>query len=411
MSVEPRSRRALLGVGISLAGLLLLFWALGGGRRAAGGTSWAEVKRLDLVVAVDVTGTLEAVASELLGPPAIPRTWNYEISFMIPEGTEVEAGTPVLAFDTAKLERTLQESQAEMEKAGKEIEKLETNLEIRRRKDELELAEAEGKLRLAKLKLDQPSEVVAAGETAEAALDLELASKLLAFHTRRLELIAEEERTSLGTVRERRDRAARRVTEIKEQIQRMTVKAPKAGTVIYVSDYEGKKPKVGESSWRGAKVLEIPDLSRMRAAGEVAEIAAGRVAAGQRASFRLDAHPDIVFRGRVLSIERAVKQRSDSDPTKVFRLQIELDQTDPERMRPGMRFQGSIEIERIPEALQVPTAAVFATERGPVVYRAALVGQKTVHPRLGRRSGAAVEVLEGLREGERVALLPPEGKG
>ena len=399
-----RGWRALL-LGAAALALPIAIWH---GVGAGGAARWAEVARRDLVVTVAVEGTLEAVESMLLGPPPVPQTWRYEIAFLVPEGTEVEAETEVLGFDSSKLERTLEEVRAAAETAAKDLEKLEADLEIRRRDDELALAEAEGQRRRAELKLGQPEEIVAVRAAAEARLDLELATRRVEFCARRLELIAQEERTSLEVLREKRSRADRRITEIEESIDDLTVRTPGAGTVAYVSDHEGEKAKVGESVWRGDKVLEVLDLSRMRAAGEVSEIAAGRVAPGQPVTLRLDAHPDVVFSGRVSAIERAVKQRSRSDPSKVFRLQIELDETDPQRMRPGMRFQGSIEISRSPQALVIPTAAVFATARGPVVFRAGPTGRKVVYPELGRRSDDAVEVVAGLRAGDRVALTRRE---
>lgn len=400
------SRRVLAAAALA-AGLALLLW--GRGRTASG--AWVEVRRADLVLGVEVSGTLEAVQSDLLGPPAIARTLNYQISFLAPEGGETEAGQPVIRFDTSELERTLVEMQAEREQAQEEIEKLAADLEIRRREHELGLAEAGAALRLAALKLDRPEAAVAANELAVDRLDLELRQLEEAFRARQLALLAREERTALAALREKRDRAAARVGEIEEQIRLMTVTAPHAGTVIHLAGDEGQKPKVGESVWRGAKVLEIPDLSLLRAAAEVAEIAAGRIAVGQPATLRLDAHPDVAFGGRIEAIERSVRRRSESDPTKVFRLTIALDDTDPQRMRPGMRFRGNVEVERVTDVLSVPLAAVFASPEGPRVYRRSWRGTRALEVELGRRSRDAVEVTAGLTAGERVALHRPEEEG
>lgn len=405
--IGNRARRAMLVAGVPIA-LALLLWGAGAPGQAG---TWGEVRRDDLVLTVDVTGTLEAVRASLLGPPVVFRTWNYQIAFLSPEGAEVEAGTPVLGFDASELERTLQEMLAERDKAEKEIEKLSADLEVRRREQELALAEAEGRLRVAALKLERPPPIVAEIELELARLDLELADRERAFHARRLDLLAEEERTSLAALRESRDRAAARVVEIEEQIRKMTVTAPEAGTVIYVADHQGKKPKVGESVWRGAAVLEIPDLSLMRAAGEVAEIAAARLAPDQPVSLRLDAHPDVVYKGRVDAIERAVRRRSESDPTRVFRLKVELEESDSERMRPGMRYSGEIEVTRINDILTVPAAAVFPSPDGPLVYRRTWGGLREVRPELGRRSAKAIEVLAGLEAGDQVALVRPRKAG
>ena len=46
------------------------------------------------------------------------------------------------------------------------------------------------------------------------------------------------------------------------------------------------------------------------------------------------------------SIRGAVEQRTDNARQKVVGLSVALDHTDPLRMRPGMRFQGTVETGR-----------------------------------------------------------------
>src|SRR4029077_18548374 len=122
---------------------------------------------------------------------------------------------------------------------------------------------------------------------------------------------------------------------------------PRAGTVVYVSSRRSEKKKVGDTVWKSDKVVEIPDLHRMRADAEVDEDDSGRIAVGQPVTLRLDAHPELSFDGRVRSIHRAVQQRSDNSAQKVVAVEIELARTDPQRMRPGMRFRGLIETARV----------------------------------------------------------------
>jgi HlyD family secretion protein len=211
----------------------------------------------------------------------------------------------------------------------------------------------------------------------------------------------------------RRDRAAGRVREARAAIAAMTVAAPRDGTVVYVSSRGAggnEKKKVGDSCWRGDKVLEIPDLRSMRAEGEVDEADAGRVAPGQRVSLRLDAHPDVVFTGVVSSIRGSVQEKSRWNPVKVVELGIDLDRTDPQRMSPGMRFLGAVEIERARRVLTVPAQAVLNRPGGPVVLRRrpGKTEEVQVRPRLGRRNERLIEVVSGLAEGDRVALRDPE---
>jgi HlyD family secretion protein len=402
-------RRGWAVLALVVAAALFGLWAFSGSRSASAEEKWAQVQRQDLVVGIEVTGTLGAVQSVQLGPPQIPNSWDFKIAFMAPEGSEVRQGQPVLGFDTSELQSTLLETMAQRDSAQKELEKKLANLEMSRGEDELRLAEAKAKARRAGLKVDVPADLVAAKELAESRADLDLAQREVAYLENRLSLQTREAEAEIAALRNQRDRAAERVRQAEEAIQQLTIPAPRDGTVVYLSDprREREKKKIGDSAWRGEKILEIPDLHQMRAQGEVDEADAGRVAVGQRVILRLDAHPDVSFTGHVRAIRGAVQTRSPADPVKVVGLDLSLDRTDPQRMRPGMRFLGTIELDRVPRALVVPAGAVFNGPEGPVVFRRTRWGTEEVRPKLGRRNDRWVEIVSGLSEGDAIALRDP----
>lgn len=380
---------------------------------ARGGGDWARVSREDLPLLVEVTGALRAAKSEQLGPPAIASQWDYKISMMAPEGGQVKAGAEVLGFDPMELRRTLEEQQNEASTKAKQIEKRQSDAAMARREEALKLAEAEGRLRKAALKLESPVDLTGAVELAEARLEHALAEQEVA-HLRARALRARQlDDALLAELRDRRARAELRVAETQSNLARMTVKAPRAGTVIHVQTRRDEKKKVGDSIWRGDKALEIADLSQMLARGEVDESDASRVSVGQRVTLRLDAHPDSEFFGTVREIQGAVQQRSAAKPSKVVRLEIALERTDPQRMRPGMRFRGAIEIGRVRGALLIPSAAVFSaagdveSPAAPVAYVRRGGGVAAVPLVLGPRGGDRVEVRAGLREGDQVSRVEP----
>jgi HlyD family secretion protein len=400
--MSPRQRRRVTRVAAGGALLLALaagLWLISGRAAAAGAGDWIEVRRDDLVIGVPVAGTLSSVQSVRIGPPQVEQIWDYKIAFMAPEGAPVREGQPVLGFDTSELERQLLDKRAERDSAQKELEKK----QIGRRDRQLELAEAQARLRKAELKMDVLPELTAAKELAKSREELALARREVAYLQDRLRLDDVQGGTEAGALARKRDRAAGRVREMEEAVRRMTVAAPRAGTVVYVATDDGEKKKVGDSCWRGQPVLEIPDLRRMEATGDIDEADAGRVAVGQRVTFRLDAHPDDVFTGHVRSVGGSVASRSEVNPLKVVRLEIDIDRTDAQRMRPGMRFLGTIEAERVAKALVAPVEAVFNRAAGPVVYRKRGWGNEEIRPVFGRRNDRLVEIRGGLRAGDLVS--------
>ena len=412
--LAPRlaSRRARLAA--AAVGVAALLAALAAGAAALAGAEpdgdgrWL-VTRGDLPVTVEVTGVLRSTDSTLIGPPQIPSMWNYKISFLVPEGMEVQPGMPVVRFDTSTLERELLDKIAERDQAESELAKKRVELEKALRDRGLRLAEARAALERSRLKVDVPEELASAKELFEAQVDHRTATEEVASLAERIELERRAGRAELASLAEKRRRAAVRVAEIETYLDRLTVRAPRAGTVIYQGDWQGNKVKVGDEVWQMRKVLEIPDLSSMEAEGKVEEADFGRIEAGQRVTFRLDAHPQVEYVGRVREIGKSVQRRDRGAPVKEVELVIALDATDTERMRPGMRFQGEVEVERAAGVLLVPAEAVRSTAEGPVVYRRTLFGVEPVAIEAGRRDDRFVEVVSGLAEGERLAPPPREG--
>ncbi len=396
-----RQRRALV-----LAALAAVA-GLAGWRVAAAGDPVVRAQRRDLTLAVDITGVLEAVEPATLGPPQVPNIYRYKIAFMAPEGTAVTAGQPVLGFDASELQQRLQQQLAEAESARTELEKKRSDLAIEAADDQLRLAEAKAALRRAELKTSTPSTLVAALELQKDRLDEQLARKEVASIEQQIAAAAEAGRADLASLSGLSQRAQQKVDELRHGIASMQVKAPRDGIVVYVSNWNGDKKKVGDTCWMTETVIEIPDLAAMRGLGEVEEAHAGKIAAGQPVTLRIDAHPDVEFNGTVGEVSRAVQRRSPRNPAKVVRFQVVLDRTDPERMRPGMRFRGSVETEKVLGILTLPVGAVRATPDGPVVYRHTITGSHAVPVNLGHRNAQYVEVLGGLTEDDAVLASPP----
>lgn len=365
----------------------------------------AIVETRSLVFTVEVEGTLEAVSTTTLGPPPVQGMWDFKISFLAPEGKVVEAGEPVVRFETRELERRRADAVTERDRARAELEKKNTDLEINQRRIELRLAEAEAKLRRGDLALAVPVELIGRRELDTARVDRDLAAREIAAITEELASQRRASAAERGNLEAQQRNAEALITRLDAEIASLTVRSPNAGTVVYTSDGRREKPKIGDSTWRGGKVVEIPDLSVMRVAAEVDESNLGRVEEGQVANLRLDAHRDLELTGTVAQIRRSVQSRSAREPRRIARLRIDLATTDHERMRPGMRVRGHLEVGRTEPVATLPLHAIVPTASGPIVRVAGLFGREREQQiELGRRDGERVEVVAGLAVGDRVIL-------
>lgn len=369
---------------------------------------WSTVRRGDLVRTVDVSGSLKSTDSVLLGPPTVRSVWNYTITFLATEGEDVEEGDKVLAFDVKELRQRLLSEQNTAKSKAKELEKKLTSTTMARRDEELKLAEVEAEVRRARMPASASPDLVASVGLRTAQLDLQLAEAKLASETRKAAGAARRDAAELESMRAELDRANRRVADLQADIERMTVKAPRAGAVLLSARRGRDKPKVGDRLWRALKPVAIVALDDLFGDGEVDEMDASRIAVGQPVKLKLDAHPDAQLTGTVEVVRRSVQRRSREDPRKVVRVEVSVDPTETVSLRPGMRFRGGIEIERIEEAILVPLEAVFAGPDGPFVWLESGLRAEPVTVTLGARNTRDVVVLSGLDAGDRVALTAPE---
>ena len=366
---------------------------------------WVTVKRDALILGVEVEGTLEAVDSAIMGPPSVPDVWSFKLAMLIDEGKEVAEGELLLSLDKSDLQRKLLDKQNERDTAQKELEKKEQSVRMAARDQALALSEAKANLHKAELKTDSPSQLVALLDVKKAKLDAEVARERVTYLEEKARHVARRDQAEISAMRDKARRATQRVEELEAYIELLDVKATRAGTVVYLADRRGDKKKVGDDVWWAEKVLEVVSLDQMRAKGMVAEIYASKVAVGQPVRLRLDSLPDVDFTGQVKALADVVQRKSEDLPVQVVRMDISLDETDSQRMRPGMRFRGTVETGRIEDALLVPIDAVFIGDDGPVAYRATDDGYETVPLEIGARNQTAIQVLSGLREGDRVSRI------
>jgi HlyD family secretion protein len=363
-----------------------------------------EVKRADLVLSVDVEGELAAVRSKEIGVPPVAEV-DFKIAFLAPEGQQVKQGESVLRLDTEMLERQLAEKRAELQEAQKKVEQKQIELGMKLLDLEQQEAQARADLGRAQLKVDVPAEVQQRIELEKALLDKR-------GRERDLQNLDAEGRVTqaltgaeLASLRQQRDRAAGRVAALEAAIDKMNIRAPQEGIVVYRPNWRDEKKKVGDSVWFGEVVLALPDLSEMKGDAFVDEADGGPVREGQKVTLRLEARSDFDLAGKVAKIARTVRQRTWRTPLKGYRVEIALEKTDPTFMRPAMRFRGEVETGRIPGVLLVPREVVFLRDSGPVVWARRALGWSQVEVKLGRSNRKQVEVLAGVSEGDRLSPL------
>ena len=166
--------------------------------------------------------------------------------------------------------------------------------------------------------------------------------------------------------------------------------APVTGTVVKRYVYEGQYVQEGE------KLFEVADFSTMWFQFIAYEQDLPSLKLDQKVTVRTAALPDKVFHAQIKFIDPNI-----DDTTRSARVRVEIDNPNRE-LRHKLYGEGIVELEA-PEVIAVPKNAVLWPGDSPRVY--VDLGNGAYQQRLvilGRAGNDFLEVLEGVKEGERV---------
>jgi HlyD family secretion protein len=160
------------------------------------------------------------------------------------------------------------------------------------------------------------------------------------------------------------------------------------------------------------------NITKMHISATVSEADIGQVANGQTVDFNVDAFPDEVFHGKVVQVRKAPTTTNN-----VVTYETIIDVDNPEqKLFPGMTADVSILVAQRQNALKISNAALRFTppdgakfEKNPaaegvlartqrLVYLTNAAGSalKPMVVKVGITNGVDTEVVEGIREGDRV---------
>jgi Cu(I)/Ag(I) efflux system membrane fusion protein len=175
-----------------------------------------------------------------------------------------------------------------------------------------------------------------------------------------------------------------------EATKTVTFYSPVSGVVTRKDVVEGMKLDAG------AMPYEIVDLSSVWVLADVYESELRFVHRGMEGTLRLNAFPDRAFEGKVAFVDPLLDPRS-----RTVKVRLAFQNPGGE-LRPEM-FGEVVLHGRARQGLRVPADAVIDSGTEKIVFAA--VGEGKFEPRkvkLGDSDGAHVEVVSGLRAGERV---------
>lgn len=348
------------------------------------------------------------------------------------EKKEAEVNLALAELDRAKwvngevpqtkreLKLALEKAQRELERAKRDLE-LDIELEAQRfisrnelEESEIDVIEAENSLATAKLDIEVFEKYERLRDEKKTLSDVEQAEAELERTMRKNESrLARAESNYESKMRSLRIREAR-LAELKDQLEKTTIRAPQEGLVVYASSvgpgWRRRDPiQPGKSIRFNETIIVLPDTRQMVAALRVHEAMLPQVDEGQTATITIDARPGEALKGEVTQINVMAEDGGWLNPQlREYIVRIDLPPETDETLKPAMRCTGEIVIGRVDDAIAVPIQSVFAEGEEQFVYVPASGSQVRRQVVItGRASESYVEITDGLDAGTFVLLRRP----
>src|SRR5262249_53811277 len=190
-----------------------------------------------------------------------------------------------------------------------------------------------------------------------------------------------------------------------EDVANATIRAPIRATVLS-RDVEIGSPvsSILNLGANATLVMTLGDIDQVFVRGKVDEPDIGRVQLGQAARIRVETFKDRVFNGKVTQISPMGVEK---DNVTNFEVRVSIENPG-KALKANMTANAEIVLEEHPGALIVPEAAVtFDAKKNAfvnVVDAGAKNGRRKVAVKIGIGNGTKMEILEGLKPGDKVVL-------
>ncbi len=396
--VKKSRKRLYIGVGaaVLVVGGAAGFATLKGASPEIDQSRLATVERGTMVKSVVATGKVEPITKVEIKSKAngIIKALNADIDLTVKEGDVlVELDKEQLAAALRGAEANLLAARASLEAAEAQAQKNRVeaegpDAEFARRAYERAQSLFAQQL-IAQSSLDDAHSLVDVADNRKRAAQSQLGVS---------QAKVAEARAQVAQAKAAADRAA-------EDVANATIRAPIRGTVLS-RDVEIGSPvsSILNLGANATLVMTLGDITEVFVRGKVDEADIGRVRLGQQARIRVETFKDKTFNGRVTQISPMGVEK---DNVTNFEVRVSIDNPGKE-LKANMTANAEIVLEEHADSLIVPEGAITYDAQKNAFAEIQSPGTKTgvtkVPVKVGVGNGTKIQILEGLKAGDKVVL-------
>ena len=368
---------------------------------------YTKVERGTFYVDIYEVGEIEAVNSTNISSPNISwRYGNLKITQIVKDGTEVNKGDTLIVFDPSEVNKGIVEAEGSLEISRAELEKLMAQ-------HESDLEELNADFEISKLahqisKIRFESAVYESDiSKKEIQLNLEKADIALGRAKEQIDNRIKIQREEVKQKNLSIEQNLSRLNEAQETLSKLFLISPSPGIAIISLNWSsGNKFQIGDQCWSGFPLIQLPDLSSLKATAKINEVDIAKISKGLNVEIKPDAFSDSIFTGRVNAVANLAVNKSKESRAKVFPVEILINETN-KNLLPGLTVSCRLIIDQIDDVLYVPIEAVNTEGDKSFVYKKSGSGYNKVEVEVGTSNSDYTIITKGLSEKDEVALSLP----
>lgn len=372
----------------------------------------AQVRKGEFLVLVRCRGALRAAKSVGIYTPVVP---NLRIAWLAPAGENVNAADPIVKFDSSTAQQQVMQKEAQLRQSEATLEQAVAQSKITAQQDRTELADAKFAVERAEVQA-KLAEIESRIKGEQLRVDLGIAQQKLKVQEATVILHEASSKSRVASLTRQRDQVKTDLEITKSRIAQMELRAPASGLLSFNLNYSGvilssdaRPYKVGDNVGSGMIIGVIPDLSTLEMDARLEEADRGRIVLKQDVLVRVDALPELTIPAKVSQVTALAELSTEYPYTRSFRAAAALLQPD-KRLRPDMIGGMDIIIDRIPDAISIPSKALFKRAGKPIVYLAQNDGYVTADVEVLARNPDEI-AIRGVPAGSTIALVDIEKEG
>ena len=308
-------------------------------------------------------------------------------------GDEVKEGEPLIGFSNTNLQLQVIQQEAQLNQATAQLQQNEINLELNKINNERALAQLDYNITRLTRSINRRAVLFSKGAESEEARDIVQDELSYDLKLKPLQAASNERQDAIRQsqvplIEAQLKQLQENLRIVHAKLDNLTVRAPVSGRLTDMDI------KVGENRNPGQRLAEITPDTGIKLSADVDEYYLSRIRNGEVSDVHIG---EKTWRLHVIRVYPQVKDGQ-------FVIDLAFDGPNPEGLVPGQAVQGKLSLGGDDHALILPAGPFLEQTGGDWIFVLAPGDHSAERRRIkiGRRNIEQVEVLSGLKEGDRV---------